>query len=135
MIRRPPRSTRTDTLFPYTTLFRSLRPALEVAVVPVLEGPARDAQLLQRALGRQVRLLDDPDDLQLLGCGIHHSSSAPSAIMLFLSNRFSSVRLATHSLRARASRRRSCTSPVVAARAVSPAKRRLPASMNSFDHV
>src|SRR3546814_10794352 len=31
MIRRPPRSTRTDTLFPYTTLFRSrLRAAIEV---------------------------------------------------------------------------------------------------------
>src|SRR3546814_15486559 len=29
MIRRPPRSTRTDTLFPYTTLFRS-RPRLEL---------------------------------------------------------------------------------------------------------
>src|SRR3546814_2927507 len=27
MIRRPPRSTRTDTLFPYTTLFRSLYPS------------------------------------------------------------------------------------------------------------
>src|SRR3546814_17161419 len=27
MIRRPPRSTRTDTLFPYTTLFRSENPA------------------------------------------------------------------------------------------------------------
>src|SRR3546814_14579893 len=27
MIRRPPRSTRPDTLFPYTTLFRSSRPA------------------------------------------------------------------------------------------------------------
>src|SRR3546814_9196367 len=26
MIRRPPRSTRTDTLFPYTTLFRSVVP-------------------------------------------------------------------------------------------------------------
>src|SRR3546814_7250424 len=26
MIRRPPRSTRTDTLFPYTTLFRSIQP-------------------------------------------------------------------------------------------------------------
>src|SRR3546814_3459966 len=26
MIRRPPRSTRSDTLFPYTTLFRSLDP-------------------------------------------------------------------------------------------------------------
>src|SRR3546814_13645872 len=28
MIRRPPRSTRTDTLFPYTTLFRSIDAAL-----------------------------------------------------------------------------------------------------------
>src|SRR3546814_2589422 len=27
MIRRPPRSTRTDTLFPYTTLFRSCSPS------------------------------------------------------------------------------------------------------------
>src|SRR3546814_12652927 len=31
MIRRPPRSTRTDTLFPYTTLFRSRRPMSERA--------------------------------------------------------------------------------------------------------
>src|SRR3546814_4800205 len=29
MIRRPPRATRTDTLFPYTTLFRSARCRLE----------------------------------------------------------------------------------------------------------
>src|SRR3546814_4128693 len=29
MIRRPPRSTRTDTLFPYTTLFRSLQQLLD----------------------------------------------------------------------------------------------------------
>src|SRR3546814_1795761 len=29
MIRRPPRSTRTDTLFPYTTLFRSRRDRLD----------------------------------------------------------------------------------------------------------
>src|SRR3546814_3741811 len=36
MIRRPPRSTRTDTLFPYTTLFRSARPAEKPAnVVPI----------------------------------------------------------------------------------------------------
>src|SRR3546814_2880788 len=31
MIRQPPRSTRTDTLFPYTTLFRSEHPAGGVA--------------------------------------------------------------------------------------------------------
>src|SRR3546814_11268282 len=35
MIRRPPRSTRTDTLFPYTTLFRSL-PATSRLASPVL---------------------------------------------------------------------------------------------------
>src|SRR3546814_6838804 len=32
MIRRPPRSTRTDTLFPYTTLFRSHDVVLECAL-------------------------------------------------------------------------------------------------------
>src|SRR3546814_10284617 len=34
MIRRPPRSTRTDTLFPYTTLFRSCAPEGENLVFP-----------------------------------------------------------------------------------------------------
>src|SRR3546814_3468074 len=34
MIRRPPRSTRTDTLFPYTTLFRSIGD-----IVPSIERP------------------------------------------------------------------------------------------------
>src|SRR3546814_13812547 len=33
MIRRPPRSTRTDTLFPYTTLFRSADDGLPVILV------------------------------------------------------------------------------------------------------
>src|SRR3546814_5851571 len=32
MIRRPPRSTRTDTLFPYTTLFRSARHAADALI-------------------------------------------------------------------------------------------------------
>src|SRR3546814_17291972 len=33
MIRRPPRSTRTDTLFPYTTLFRSLPPYSNLTLI------------------------------------------------------------------------------------------------------
>src|SRR3546814_4422207 len=37
MLRRPPRSTRTDTLFPYTTLFRS-RAGRAVAVLPFDRG-------------------------------------------------------------------------------------------------
>src|SRR3546814_4527528 len=32
MIRRPPRSTRTDTLFPYTTLFRSPRARADIGL-------------------------------------------------------------------------------------------------------
>src|SRR5690348_17644378 len=40
MIRRPPRST----LFPYTTLFRSLSVALAVLQAAVLAGPARDRE-------------------------------------------------------------------------------------------
>src|SRR3546814_2261680 len=45
MIRRPPRSTRTDTLFPYTTLFRS-------AVLRFQHRrPARDAERRHRAEG------------------------------------------------------------------------------------
>src|SRR3546814_3129795 len=34
MIRRPPRSTRTDTLFPYTTLFRSFQGSEDRVVPP-----------------------------------------------------------------------------------------------------
>src|SRR3546814_8771303 len=36
MIRRPPRSTRTDTLFPYTTLFRSLCLVIQIVTGIVL---------------------------------------------------------------------------------------------------
>src|SRR3546814_21202155 len=43
MIRRPPRSTRTDTLFPDTTLFRSL-PALAPGAAPA--GAAADREIL-----------------------------------------------------------------------------------------
>src|SRR3546814_17870467 len=38
MIRRPPRSTRTDTLCPYTTLFRSLASLILLFAWPVLRG-------------------------------------------------------------------------------------------------
>src|SRR3546814_8813752 len=43
MMRRPPRSTRTDTLFPYTTLFRSLGLAL-VAAATLLHPGAAEGQ-------------------------------------------------------------------------------------------
>src|SRR3546814_18075525 len=42
MIRRPPRSTRTDTLFPYTTLFRSNNPATGQTTGTVHEASEAD---------------------------------------------------------------------------------------------
>src|SRR3546814_2033960 len=40
MIRRPPRSTRTDTLFPYTTLFRSHAEVIQGCIVTGAPVPA-----------------------------------------------------------------------------------------------
>src|SRR6056297_4270490 len=48
MIRRPPRSTRTDTLFPYTTLFRSVDDVID-GVAGVVEV-SDDAALLESVI-------------------------------------------------------------------------------------
>src|SRR3546814_16329603 len=57
MIRRPPRSTRTDTLFPYTTLFRSSEPTDDAEV-------ARAAGLRVAEVGgdEMLKKLTAPDD-------------------------------------------------------------------------
>src|SRR3546814_17508688 len=52
MIRRPPRSTRTDTLFPYTTLFRSDRSGVHLA------GGREKLRSVRR--GARHRRFDDP---------------------------------------------------------------------------
>src|SRR3546814_14881857 len=60
MIRRPPRSTRTDTLFPYTTLVRSDLGAVEAAVVahdllrPVLQQRRIEESRPEIERGQQV---------------------------------------------------------------------------------
>src|SRR3546814_8088557 len=60
MIRRPPRSTRTDTLFPYTTLFRSVGRSnrLEIALL------VGDQSLGIKA--RQLELVGDLGEVELL---------------------------------------------------------------------
>src|SRR3546814_3900229 len=75
MIRRPTRSTRTDTLFPYTTLFRSTGvrvghvDAVEVVhVVRRRTGVAADVGVVDARLGRRVATgagLHARDDLQV----------------------------------------------------------------------
>src|SRR3546814_20090292 len=61
MIRRPPRSTRTDTLFPYTTLFRSALAAREQVAAAPGEALAifKQAQFLG-GVDQYVRIAADP---------------------------------------------------------------------------
>src|SRR3546814_2405045 len=65
MIRRPPRSTRTDTRFPYTTLFRSIRgsPArdmLEEMRGILVRGELGASHLLELATTAAARILRMP---------------------------------------------------------------------------
>src|SRR3546814_1527212 len=65
MIRRPPRSTRTDTLFPYTTLFRSPRAPARCG-----EGAAVSWLHLYRARSRAVALAIDQRHLRRDSAGL-----------------------------------------------------------------
>src|SRR3546814_14965701 len=56
MIRRPPRSTRTDTLFPYTTLFRASGAAPDVGDSGRERRAAEDARRGRRALDQPLAL-------------------------------------------------------------------------------
>src|SRR3546814_3371164 len=69
MIRRPPRSTRTDTLFPYTTLFRSPMSSgcsTRIPPGPVGRGPAPDASKIKSRRGRNPRSEEHTSELQSL---------------------------------------------------------------------
>src|SRR3546814_18560363 len=90
MIRRPPRSTRTDTLFPYTTLFRSWSWSSQQQLWTLNVGdfisgnlawsrPTRMAGVQwRRDFGLQPQLLTDPIP-QFLG-----EAALPSAVELYV---------------------------------------------------
>src|SRR3546814_6726163 len=99
MSRRPPRSTRTDTLCPYTTLFRSLlaHPKVNGAVVVLADGNERwpgwnefESKPLRTCIGGAARadsvlaglaaLPDDvrPDDFVLVHRSEEHTSELQS---------------------------------------------------------
>src|SRR3546814_3794320 len=99
MILRPPRSTRTDTLFPYTTLFRSAPALHEVAAVAdqigvdlsreaaTASGGERRRAAIARALAMNpdVLLLDEPTnhlDLAAIDRSEDHTSELQSLMRI-----------------------------------------------------
>src|SRR3546814_3241479 len=74
MIRRPPRSTRTDTLFPYTTLFRSIGDVdqfhlgCEMGEAQVIE--AADAHVARLRPGEQRVVLDTSEQVPVAIGGV-----------------------------------------------------------------
>src|SRR3546814_20524165 len=84
-IRRPPRSTRTDTLFPYTTLFRSVEHTSSIAVQKSrsscnLKCPRYAEQWKHSSSEIAVQL-------QRARCGVYHErqhSASPASLTLVL---------------------------------------------------
>src|SRR3546814_5687600 len=76
MLRRPPRSTRTGTLFPYTTLFRSpVRGRPATAVRPASARPLRQAGARRRAAACRFRKIRSRAGARLCRLSIRTSSS------------------------------------------------------------
>src|SRR3546814_19379120 len=85
MIRRPPRSTRTDTLFPYTTLFRSQADEGARATAPAVAGVCvahivlREPDVYMIGLYKRVRGRHRPAEARL-GVVARHTIGADAAL-------------------------------------------------------
>src|SRR3546814_11293410 len=99
MIRRPPRSTRTDTLLPYTTLFRSSADAVvQDHLLARAQGdghlapdraaePGKVDRLMAPAIGRGLGTAHDQDVIDEAGQGADRSANGagfPAALRLAL---------------------------------------------------
>src|SRR3546814_19994921 len=88
MIRRPPRSTRTDTLFPYTTLFRSVQIARDEPPEHDVDGNPREGrQHARRAAAQQVVVAQqDAGDVTDVPVGAPASNASGSRATLMNSS-------------------------------------------------
>src|SRR6056297_3695871 len=66
MLRRPPRSTRTDTLFPYTTLFRSCVLSDAMPICSTGSASSRTSQVSVTELDRKSTRQEHTSELQSL---------------------------------------------------------------------
>src|SRR3546814_1251991 len=81
MIRRPPRSTRTDTLFPYTTLFRSVTPGVHGLSNADFNTPWPKTRALMQRLQRWIDDGDDTDFATLFAARSEEHTSELQSLM------------------------------------------------------
>src|SRR3546814_1778925 len=87
MIRRPPRSTRTDTLFPYTTLFRSLNERVGGRVLLKAETLQRTGSFKFRGAYNRISRIPERDragGVVAYSSGNHAQGVAAAAALLRL---------------------------------------------------
>src|SRR3546814_5392772 len=119
MLRRPPRSTRTDTLFPYTTLFRSpgdrpgeaafdrrgrgvdivtveAKPGFEAQGVAGAEADGFHFRLGQQPAGEVFRLVGRQRDFATILAGIARSEEHTSELPSLLRTSYAALCLQTH---------------------------------------
>src|SRR3546814_5928559 len=81
MIRRPPRSTRTDTLFPYTTLFRSREECYDIGNV-LRRSQAAQSRLAFQHLDKRLVVQQEGDEIRLRRAwrdGVHVDTTRATA--------------------------------------------------------
>src|SRR3546814_16549012 len=81
MIRRPPRSTRTDTLFPYTTLFRSIAAFAGCRFLDLELAEAVDRHFI--ALGGSIGDHGEDGVNSLFGIGLDHAKRGCNGVRKF----------------------------------------------------
>src|SRR3546814_12919017 len=96
MVRRPPRSTRTDTLFPYTTLFRSL--IISDVLMPDMTGPEMAAMLRHSHPDIPVLFVtgfdgDIDDAAMFAGCAVLRKPSTMTAFSAAIDHRSEATRV------------------------------------------
>src|SRR3546814_6556142 len=70
MIRRPPRSTRTDTLFPYTTLFRSVQKGIAIELAAPYDVASGGGALVGSLFGVAIVTLASGASGNFETCGV-----------------------------------------------------------------
>src|SRR3546814_6928534 len=88
MLRRPPRSTRTDTLFPYTTLVRSVPASAVSGTAPIRLAPGQQLVFRAEKASAPVKVTSSPVSDRQWPEGVREYDGVPLADLVTEANRY-----------------------------------------------